>query len=133
MTLRQVLLTGLEDVVHFDKTFDRYEQQPGESNLTDARDGRAPLVQAIHDYEAEMIEYGFEAVLDSRKQMDDRTLSHKPVVGRVALAAVRTGLRLVNVVPPLKRRMADAQQRTRGAARQRESPPHHRQPAAVRD
>ncbi|MEH0934722.1 FAD-dependent oxidoreductase [Micromonospora psammae] len=27
MTLRQVLLTGLEDVVHFDKTFTRYEQR----------------------------------------------------------------------------------------------------------
>src|SRR5690348_14690973 len=26
MTLRQVLLTGLEDVVHFDKAFVRYEQ-----------------------------------------------------------------------------------------------------------
>ena len=28
MTLRQVLLTGLEDVVHFDKEFTRYEQHP---------------------------------------------------------------------------------------------------------
>ncbi|MEU6170481.1 NAD(P)/FAD-dependent oxidoreductase [Streptantibioticus parmotrematis] len=28
MTLRQVLLTGLEDVVHFDKTFTHYEQLP---------------------------------------------------------------------------------------------------------
>lgn len=27
MTLRQVLLTGMEDVVHFDKTFTRYEQR----------------------------------------------------------------------------------------------------------
>ncbi|WP_197081006.1 FAD-dependent oxidoreductase [Gordoniibacillus kamchatkensis] len=28
MTLRQVLLTGLEDIVHFDKKFTRYEQHP---------------------------------------------------------------------------------------------------------
>jgi 2-polyprenyl-6-methoxyphenol hydroxylase-like FAD-dependent oxidoreductase len=28
MTLRQVLLTGVEDIVHFDKTFTRYEQHP---------------------------------------------------------------------------------------------------------
>ncbi|MFK3982431.1 FAD-dependent oxidoreductase [Micromonospora sp. NPDC050397] len=28
MTLRQVLLTGMEDVVHFDKTFTHYEQNP---------------------------------------------------------------------------------------------------------
>ncbi|HEY0700683.1 MAG TPA: FAD-dependent monooxygenase, partial [Micromonospora sp.] len=27
MTLRQVLLTGMEDVVHFDRTFTRYEQR----------------------------------------------------------------------------------------------------------
>jgi 2-polyprenyl-6-methoxyphenol hydroxylase-like FAD-dependent oxidoreductase len=28
MTLRQVLLTGVEDVVHFDKVFSHYEQHP---------------------------------------------------------------------------------------------------------
>jgi hypothetical protein len=28
MTLRQVLLTSLDDVVHFDKTFNHYEQHP---------------------------------------------------------------------------------------------------------
>ncbi|MCA9877136.1 MAG: FAD-dependent monooxygenase, partial [Thermomicrobiales bacterium] len=28
MTLRQVLLTGLEEIVHFDKAFTRYEQRP---------------------------------------------------------------------------------------------------------
>jgi hypothetical protein len=28
MTLRQVLLTGVEDVVHFDKDFSRFEQHP---------------------------------------------------------------------------------------------------------
>ena len=28
MTLRQVLLTGLDDVVHFDKVFAHYEPRP---------------------------------------------------------------------------------------------------------
>lgn len=28
MTLRQVLLTGVEDAVHFDKVFSRFEQHP---------------------------------------------------------------------------------------------------------
>ncbi|GAA1268297.1 NAD(P)/FAD-dependent oxidoreductase [Kitasatospora nipponensis] len=28
MTLRQVLLTGIEDIVHFDKTFTHYEKEP---------------------------------------------------------------------------------------------------------
>lgn len=83
-------------------------------NLVEVRDGRKPLIEAVHEYEAEMIKYGFEAVLESRKQMDGDGMIHKPVVGRVALAAMRTGMRLVNVLPPLKRRMVKAQDRLRG-------------------
>jgi hypothetical protein len=49
--------------------------------------------------------------------MDGDGLTHKPVVGRVALSAMRTGMRLVNVVPPFKRRMAALRQRFRGAER----------------
>lgn len=41
-------------------------------NLAAACAGRVPLQQSIHEYEAEMIRYGFEAVLESRKQMDGR-------------------------------------------------------------
>ena len=33
MTLRQVLFTGLEDVVHFGTTFKRYEQDPDGTGL----------------------------------------------------------------------------------------------------
>jgi hypothetical protein len=59
------------------------------------------------------IDYGFDAVLESRKQMDGDGLIHKPVVGR----AVLVGMRTVNHPPPVKKRMADAQQRYRGADR----------------
>jgi 2-polyprenyl-6-methoxyphenol hydroxylase-like FAD-dependent oxidoreductase len=86
-------------------------------NLTAARDGRMPLLQAVGEYEAEMIRYGFEAVLDSLKQMDGDGLVHRPVVGRVALAAMRTAMRIVNVVPPLKRRMARSLVLRRGTDR----------------
>ena len=86
-------------------------------HLMSVRDGRAPLRQAIGEYEAEMREYGFAAVLESRKQMDGRSALHKPVVGRVMLAAMRSGMRFVNHMPPLKRRMADDQRRFRGADR----------------
>jgi 2-polyprenyl-6-methoxyphenol hydroxylase-like FAD-dependent oxidoreductase len=82
-------------------------------NLTAARDGRMPMLQAVHDYEAEMIRYGFEAVLESRKQMDGDGLIHRPVIGRVALAASRTAVRIVNRVPWLKRRMAEKLDRIR--------------------
>src|SRR5215468_6567275 len=39
MTLRQVLLTGLEDVVHFDKTFSRYEGDPDGTVTAHFEDG----------------------------------------------------------------------------------------------
>src|SRR3954452_22871135 len=39
MTLRQVLLTGLEDIVHFDKTFTHYEQRPDGTVAAHFEDG----------------------------------------------------------------------------------------------
>jgi 2-polyprenyl-6-methoxyphenol hydroxylase-like FAD-dependent oxidoreductase len=86
--------------------------------LTAARDGELPLLQAIHEYEARMRDYGFDAVLKSRAQMDGNAAIHKPIIGRLALAGMRTGMRVVNHVPPLKRRMAASQQRYRGADRE---------------
>jgi 2-polyprenyl-6-methoxyphenol hydroxylase-like FAD-dependent oxidoreductase len=85
--------------------------------LVAARDGRLPLVEGIHAYEAAMRDYGFAAVLKSREQMDGHALVHKPVVGRVALAGMRAGMRLVNHTPPLKRRVAEALLRSRDADR----------------
>jgi 2-polyprenyl-6-methoxyphenol hydroxylase-like FAD-dependent oxidoreductase len=48
-----------------------------------------PLIQALHEYEVEMLAYSKDAVLDSRKQMD---------------AVARAGMRLVNAVPLLNAR-----------------------------
>ncbi|SMD19173.1 FAD-dependent oxidoreductase [Lentzea albidocapillata] len=62
-------------------------------------------VQAIGEYEQEMIEYGFHAVEASREMMDGNSLIHKPVIGRVAAAFSRTFLRVTNAVPVLKRKM----------------------------
>jgi 2-polyprenyl-6-methoxyphenol hydroxylase-like FAD-dependent oxidoreductase len=87
------------------------------ARLTDARDDRGSLVAAIHAYESRMIAYAFDAVVKSRQQMDGDALMHKPVVGRLALAGMRTGMRLVNHIPPLKQRMADNLSRDRGADR----------------
>jgi 2-polyprenyl-6-methoxyphenol hydroxylase-like FAD-dependent oxidoreductase len=83
--------------------------------------GRLPLIDAVADYESRMREYAWPAVLKSREQMDGDAIIHKPLLGRLALAGMRTGMRIVNHLPPLKQRMADGLQRERGAHRPRTS------------
>jgi 2-polyprenyl-6-methoxyphenol hydroxylase-like FAD-dependent oxidoreductase len=85
--------------------------------LIDVRDGRRELIPAVNEYEAKMIEYGFDAVIKSRAQMTSADPVHKPVVGRMALAGMRTAMRTVNHLPPVKRRMRDKMMAYRGADR----------------
>lgn len=85
--------------------------------LIDVRDGRQDLIPAVREYEAKMIEYGFDAVIKSRAQMTSADPVHKPVIGRVALAGMRTAMRAVNHCPPVKRRMRDSMLAYRGADR----------------
>jgi 2-polyprenyl-6-methoxyphenol hydroxylase-like FAD-dependent oxidoreductase len=85
------------------------------TRLVEVKDGAKPLVDALHEYEAEMLEYSREAVLESRKQMDARSIVHKPVLGRIPLAIARTGMRFVNSVPALKQKMAKQRMRLRDA------------------
>jgi 2-polyprenyl-6-methoxyphenol hydroxylase-like FAD-dependent oxidoreductase len=47
---------------------------------------------------------------------------HKPVIGRAVLAGTRTGIRVVNHLSAMKKRMLDAQQRDRGAERESLNP-----------
>jgi 2-polyprenyl-6-methoxyphenol hydroxylase-like FAD-dependent oxidoreductase len=82
--------------------------------LLHVRDGRKPLVPAIHDYEVEMLRYSTEAVLASRKQMSGNDTLHKPFVGGLQLAAMRGAMRVVNNVPALKRRITRNIMRVRG-------------------
>lgn len=85
--------------------------------LIEVRDGRAELIAAVSEYEKAMIEYGFDAVLKSRAQMTSADPMHKPVIGRVVLAGMRTAMRAVNHLPPVKRRMRDSMLAYRGADR----------------
>ncbi|MEU4602440.1 NAD(P)/FAD-dependent oxidoreductase [Kribbella sp. NPDC023972] len=85
--------------------------------LIAVRDGREELIPAVRAYEARMIEYGFDAVIKSRAQMTADDPVHKPVVGRLALAGLRTAMRAVNHLPPVKRRMRDSMLAYRGADR----------------
>jgi 2-polyprenyl-6-methoxyphenol hydroxylase-like FAD-dependent oxidoreductase len=73
-------------------------------NLLKALTSGRPLLDAVHDYERDMIEYGFRAVEASKKQTGGDQLVHRPVIGRVALAAQRTFLRATDRIPPLRRK-----------------------------
>ncbi|WP_214413078.1 FAD-dependent oxidoreductase [Sphaerisporangium fuscum] len=85
--------------------------------LVAVRDGEKPLLAAVRAYETRMIDYGFDAVVKSRRQMSGDDPLHRPVIGRIMLAGMRTAMRAVNHLPPLKRRMAKAQASYRGAGR----------------
>jgi len=85
--------------------------------LIEVRDGRQELIPAVREYEAKMVEYGFDAVIKSRAQMTSADPVHKPVIGRLALAGMRTAMRAVNHLPPVKRRMRDSMLAYRGADR----------------
>jgi 2-polyprenyl-6-methoxyphenol hydroxylase-like FAD-dependent oxidoreductase len=63
--------------------------------------GEAPLLDAIGGYEAQMRDYGFNAVRNSLKAMQQMTGQ-----GPIALGLSRTAFRLIDRLPPLKRRMA---------------------------
>ncbi|GIF07096.1 FAD-dependent oxidoreductase [Actinoplanes siamensis] len=75
--------------------------------LIEADAGQKSLLQAVNEYETKMIKYGFEAVLKSRKLTSGDQITHKPVVGRVALAATRTALRVAERVPAMKAKILD--------------------------
>jgi 2-polyprenyl-6-methoxyphenol hydroxylase-like FAD-dependent oxidoreductase len=69
--------------------------------LAAAHQGAKPLLAAIGDYEAEMIPYGFARVADSLAQNGSSGSDplHKPVTGRIMLAATRAYFRAVDRIP----------------------------------
>jgi 2-polyprenyl-6-methoxyphenol hydroxylase-like FAD-dependent oxidoreductase len=78
--------------------------------LVAAHQGSKPLLEAIDDYEAEMVPYGFARVADSLAQngtSGDDPL-YKPVIGRAMLAATRGYFRAVDRIPPLRRQFLNS-------------------------
>ena len=75
--------------------------------LIEVRDGTRSLMDAVHDYETKMVAYGFKAVEASRKQTSGDQAIHKPVLGRLALAGMRGGLRLAGAIPAVKSKIVD--------------------------
>ncbi len=70
-------------------------------NLVAAHRGERSLKQAIYDYEIEMVKYGFDAVLSSKKALEQSASLEKPL----PLAIAKTIFRMLNAIPPLKRRV----------------------------
>jgi 2-polyprenyl-6-methoxyphenol hydroxylase-like FAD-dependent oxidoreductase len=68
-------------------------------NLVAAQHGEKSLLRAIHDYELEMVEYGFKAVRTSMQALE-QAITDKALV----FAVRKTMFRFLNAVPALKRR-----------------------------
>lgn len=79
--------------------------------------GERTLLEAVADYESEMIPYGFARVADSLRNngtSGDDPL-YRPVVGRLALAAARGYFGVTHRVPPLRRKFINEIYQRRGA------------------
>jgi 2-polyprenyl-6-methoxyphenol hydroxylase-like FAD-dependent oxidoreductase len=69
-------------------------------NLVAAQHGKKSLLRAIHDYELEMVEYGFNAVRRSMRALE-QAITDKAV----AFAVRKTMFRFLNTFPAVKRRV----------------------------
>jgi 2-polyprenyl-6-methoxyphenol hydroxylase-like FAD-dependent oxidoreductase len=87
--------------------------------LVAARDGEVDVVTAVGRYEREMRDYAFHAVARSRSRMNADDPVYKPYVGRFVLTMRRAGMRVVNRLPAVKRKMSRKEQEFRGAHRSR--------------
>jgi 2-polyprenyl-6-methoxyphenol hydroxylase-like FAD-dependent oxidoreductase len=69
--------------------------------LAAAHGGERDLLDAIHDYETGMLDYGFRAVRNSLKAMHQTVTDSRP-----SLMLSRLSMRVINALPPVKRLMA---------------------------
>ncbi len=81
--------------------------------LVRVRDGETTLLEAVGEYEDLMRRYSSLAVRESLEFMNDDGTARRPIIGPLSTMAQRTALRLVDRVPPAKRRMARGFQKVR--------------------
>ncbi|MFP5023175.1 FAD-dependent oxidoreductase [Pseudonocardia phyllosphaerae] len=81
--------------------------------LVRVRDGELDLRTAVGEYEALMRRYSAVAVRESLEFLNDDVARRSPAAQAVATTVQRTGMRLVNHVPALRRRIARGMQRVR--------------------
>jgi 2-polyprenyl-6-methoxyphenol hydroxylase-like FAD-dependent oxidoreductase len=81
--------------------------------LVRVRGGETTLPDAVGEYEDLMRRYSALAVRESLEFMNDNGTARRPVIGPLSTMAQRTALRLVDRIPPAKRRMARGFQKVR--------------------
>lgn len=81
--------------------------------LVAVRDGAAALHDAVGEYEDVMRRYSALAVRESLEFMNDDEGLRRPFTGPLRVAAQRSGMRMVNALPPVRRRMARSMQKVR--------------------
>ena len=83
--------------------------------LIEVSQGGKSVVQAFHEYEIEMLRYSSKAVIESRKQMNEHDMIHKPIIGSIQLGLMRVAIRVIDAVPMLHRRVTESLRRSRAA------------------
>ncbi|GAA4865706.1 NAD(P)/FAD-dependent oxidoreductase [Actinomycetospora straminea] len=81
--------------------------------LVRVRDGELSLLEGVGEYEELMRRYAALAVRESLEFMNDDGTARRPVIGPLSVLAQRTGMRIVDRIPPAKRRMARGFQKVR--------------------
>jgi 2-polyprenyl-6-methoxyphenol hydroxylase-like FAD-dependent oxidoreductase len=81
--------------------------------LVRVRDGELSLVAAVGEYEELMRRYSSLAVRESLEMMNDDGTARRRIVGPLSVFAQRTGMRMVDHLPPVKRRIARNMQKVR--------------------
>lgn len=81
--------------------------------LVEAREGKLSQREAVARYEAAMLQYGFEAVRESLKQMSAEEPIHHPLFGPPVLAGMKAAFKVVDTLPGVRRKMAQSETRLR--------------------
>lgn len=84
-------------------------------NLVQVANGKMDIVAAVADYEKNMHSYAWDRVEKSLERFNKDDAVYRPGIrGSLALMMMRGGMRLVNNLPPLKRKMAAEIEKDRG-------------------
>lgn len=91
-------------------------------NVVRAAAGEIDIVAAVAEYEKQMHSYAWTRVEKSLERFNANDAVYKPgIMGSLATMMMRSGMRLVNAVPPLKRMAAANITKERGEIEKRET------------
>jgi hypothetical protein len=83
------------------------------SPARNAHEGKVSQRAAVARYEAAMLQYGFEAVRESLKQMSADAPIHHLLWGPLVLSGMKTAFKIINTLPRVRRKMAESETRLR--------------------